>query len=78
MDLEITTHDGLTLKRGLDIAAGFPGADLDDARHLACPPAGYAPVRSARRKSTGCSMPCRASLDMTMSARPTRRAPTTP
>ena len=47
VDLEITTHDGLTLKRGLDIPPGFPGADLDDAQHLArfhdC--LGYAPIR---------------------------------
>ena len=35
VDLEITTYDGVTLKRALDIPPGFPGADLDDAQHLA-------------------------------------------
>jgi 2-methylcitrate dehydratase PrpD len=49
MDLDITTSDGLTLKRALDFPPGFPGADLDDAQHLArfqdC--LGYAPTRMA-------------------------------
>ena len=47
VDLDVTTNDGLILKRALDIPPGFPGADLDDAQHLArfqdC--LGYAPRR---------------------------------
>jgi hypothetical protein len=35
VDLEVTTHDGRTLSRSLDIAPGFPGAELDDAQHRA-------------------------------------------
>ena len=35
VDLEVVTTAGRTLKRGLDVAPGFPGADLDDAQHLA-------------------------------------------
>ena len=35
VDLEVTTHDGRTLTRSLDIAPGFPGAELDDAQHRA-------------------------------------------
>ncbi|MDB5827129.1 MAG: MmgE/PrpD family protein, partial [Variovorax sp.] len=31
----VTTHDGRLLTRSLDIAPGFPGADLNDAQHLA-------------------------------------------
>ncbi|MCE9656927.1 MAG: MmgE/PrpD family protein [Burkholderiales bacterium] len=49
VDLDVTTNDGLTRKRGLDIPPGFPGADLDDDQHLArfrdC--LGYAPMRVA-------------------------------
>ena len=45
VDLDVTTNDGLVLRRALDIPPGFPGADLDDAQHLArfqdC--LGYAP-----------------------------------
>jgi len=35
VDLAVTTHDGRTHLRQLDIPPGFPGADLDDAQHLA-------------------------------------------
>ena len=35
VDLVVRTHDGRTLERSLDIAPGFPGADLSDAQHLA-------------------------------------------
>lgn len=35
VDLAITTADGRTLRDGLDIAPGFPGAGLSDAQHLA-------------------------------------------
>jgi len=35
VDLAVTTHDGRLLTRSLDIAPGFPGADLTDAQHLA-------------------------------------------
>jgi 2-methylcitrate dehydratase PrpD len=49
VDLDVTTNDGLILERSLDIPPGFPGADLDDAQHLArfqdC--LGYAPKRMA-------------------------------
>ena len=49
VDLDVTTNDGLILKRGLDVPPGFPGAELDDAQHLArfedC--LGYAPSRIA-------------------------------
>jgi 2-methylcitrate dehydratase PrpD len=45
VDLEVTTHDGRTLARSLDIAPGFPGAELTAAQHRArfddC--VGYAP-----------------------------------
>ena len=35
VDLDVTTHSGQVLKRSLDIAPGFPGADLTDAEHEA-------------------------------------------
>jgi 2-methylcitrate dehydratase PrpD len=35
VDLAVTTTDGRTHLRQLDIPPGFPGADLDDAQHLA-------------------------------------------
>jgi 2-methylcitrate dehydratase PrpD len=35
VDLDVTTHDGLILQRALDVPPGFPGAELDDAQHLA-------------------------------------------
>lgn len=35
VDLALTTADGTVHRRGLDIAPGFPGADLDEAQHLA-------------------------------------------
>jgi 2-methylcitrate dehydratase PrpD len=35
VDLEVTTAQGRVLKRALDIAPGFPGADLTDAQHRA-------------------------------------------
>jgi 2-methylcitrate dehydratase PrpD len=35
VDLVLTTRDGKTHARGLDIPPGFPGNDLDDAQHLA-------------------------------------------
>ena len=35
VDLAVTTSDGRTHRRQLDIAPGFPGAELDDAQHLA-------------------------------------------
>lgn len=35
VDLTVTTTDGRVHRRQLDIAPGFPGADLDDAQHLA-------------------------------------------
>ena len=35
VDLSLTTHDGRTHQRQLDIPPGFPGADLNDAQHLA-------------------------------------------
>jgi 2-methylcitrate dehydratase PrpD len=35
VDLKIETTDGKAHRRSLDIAPGFPGADLDDAQHLA-------------------------------------------
>jgi 2-methylcitrate dehydratase PrpD len=35
VDLVVRTHDGRSLARSLDIAPGFPGADLSDAQHLA-------------------------------------------
>ena len=31
----LTTRDGRTHSRGLDVPPGFPGNDLDDAQHLA-------------------------------------------
>ena len=34
-DLTLATNDGKGHRRGLDIAPGFPGADLDDTQHLA-------------------------------------------
>lgn len=34
VDLAVATHDGRLLTRSLDIAPGFPGADLTDAQHL--------------------------------------------
>jgi len=49
VDLDITTNDGRTLQRALDIPPGFPGAELDDAQHRArfqdC--LGYAPRQMA-------------------------------
>ncbi len=33
VDLDVTTRDGRVYKRALDIAPGFPGADLTDAQH---------------------------------------------
>jgi 2-methylcitrate dehydratase PrpD len=35
VDLQVRTADGKTHSRSLDIAPGFPGADLDDDQHLA-------------------------------------------
>jgi len=35
VDLSVATADGKAHRRSLDIAPGFPGADLDDAQHLA-------------------------------------------
>jgi 2-methylcitrate dehydratase PrpD len=35
VDLEVTTRDGRTHARRLDVPPGFPGNDLDDAQHLA-------------------------------------------
>jgi 2-methylcitrate dehydratase PrpD len=35
VDLCVTTADGQAHRRSLDIAPGFPGAELDDAQHLA-------------------------------------------
>jgi 2-methylcitrate dehydratase PrpD len=35
VDLEVTTRDGRTHARRLDVPPGFPGSDLDDAQHLA-------------------------------------------
>ena len=35
VDLEVTTTGGRVLKRALDIAPGFPGAELTDAQHRA-------------------------------------------
>ena len=35
VDLLVTTTDGREIRRSLDIAPGFPGADLDEAQHLA-------------------------------------------
>lgn len=35
VDLQVRTGDGRTLQRALDIAPGFPGAELDDAQHRA-------------------------------------------
>lgn len=35
VDLEVTTTSGAVLKRALDIAPGFPGADLTDLQHRA-------------------------------------------
>ena len=35
VDLVVTTTDGRTHLRQLDIPPGFPGAELDDAQHLA-------------------------------------------
>ena len=35
VDLSVTTRDGKVYKRALDIAPGFPGADLTDAQHEA-------------------------------------------
>jgi 2-methylcitrate dehydratase PrpD len=35
VDLIVTTSDGRTHLRQLDIPPGFPGAELDDAQHLA-------------------------------------------
>lgn len=35
VDLEVTTRDGSVHQRALDIAPGFPGADLTDAEHQA-------------------------------------------
>jgi 2-methylcitrate dehydratase PrpD len=35
VDLRVRTVDGRTLERSLDIAPGFPGAELDDAQHRA-------------------------------------------
>jgi 2-methylcitrate dehydratase PrpD len=36
VDLEVTTTAGRVLTRALDIAPGFPGAELSDAQHRAC------------------------------------------
>jgi 2-methylcitrate dehydratase PrpD len=33
VDLEIGLRDGSALRRGLDLAPGFPGADLDESQH---------------------------------------------
>ena len=35
VDLKVETSDGKMHARSLDIAPGFPGADLDEAQHLA-------------------------------------------
>jgi 2-methylcitrate dehydratase PrpD len=35
VDLSLTTHAGRVLRQSLDIAPGFPGAELTDAQHLA-------------------------------------------
>ena len=35
VDLAVTTNDGRTHLRGLDIPPGFPGNELDDAQHQA-------------------------------------------
>ena len=35
VDLDVTTRSGQIYKRALDIAPGFPGADLSDAQHEA-------------------------------------------
>jgi hypothetical protein len=35
VNLEVTTTGGWVLKRALDIAPGFPGAELNDAQHRA-------------------------------------------
>jgi 2-methylcitrate dehydratase PrpD len=35
VDLSVTTNDGRTHLRRLDIPPGFPGAELDDSQHLA-------------------------------------------
>jgi len=35
VDLVVTTREGRTHLRQLDIPPGFPGAELDDAQHLA-------------------------------------------
>jgi 2-methylcitrate dehydratase PrpD len=35
VDLEVSTTAGRSLKRSLDIAPGFPGAELSDAQHRA-------------------------------------------
>jgi 2-methylcitrate dehydratase PrpD len=35
VDLEVRTTDGKMHRRSLDVAPGFPGADLDDDQHLA-------------------------------------------
>lgn len=35
VDLLVRTHSGQVHQRGLDIAPGFPGADLSEAQHLA-------------------------------------------
>jgi len=35
VDLVVTTRDGRTHRRQLDVPPGFPGAELDDAQHLA-------------------------------------------
>jgi len=35
VDLEVETTDGRVLRRALDIAPGFPGAELTDAQHRA-------------------------------------------
>ena len=51
VDLEVTTHTGHVLARALDIAPGFPGAELSDAQHRArfddC--VAYAPRPPAQR-----------------------------
>lgn len=55
VDLDVTTNDGLIFKRALDTPPGFPGAELDDAQHLArfqdC--LGYAPKRMATAQVDG-------------------------
>lgn len=35
VDLQVTTRSGAVLRTGLDLAPGFPGADLDEAQHRA-------------------------------------------